>query len=139
MPGCWICTPIRPLDTIALNGRRRKRRRNRHREEHLLQGGMGSNVARVIAGSWPVPMRFVALPIPTSSRRTHGLLEKYHLTAVISSRLRAMPSPPSDSPQGEEECPYARSWRSALRRESDPRGVSGAGWIGSGLSPRWPG
>ena len=31
-------------------------------EEHLLHGGMGSNVARVVAAApFPVPMRFVGL------------------------------------------------------------------------------
>jgi transketolase len=51
-------------------------------EEHLLQGGMGSNVARVIAESYPVPMRFVGLADTyVESGDPWDLLKKYHLTA----------------------------------------------------------
>ncbi len=52
-------------------------------EEHLLQGGMGSNVARVVAESHPVPMRFVGLADTyVESGDPWELLEKYHLTAA---------------------------------------------------------
>jgi transketolase len=51
-------------------------------EEHLLQGGMGSNVARVIAESCPVPMRFVGLADTyAESADPEDLLVKYHMTA----------------------------------------------------------
>jgi len=51
-------------------------------EEHLLQGGMGSNLARVIAESYPVPMRFVGLADTyVESGDPWDLLKKYHLTA----------------------------------------------------------
>jgi transketolase len=52
-------------------------------EEHLLQGGIGSNIARVVAESHPVPMRFVGLADTyAESADPWDLLEKYHLTAV---------------------------------------------------------
>ena len=74
---------IRPLDTIALTAAARETGAIVTAEEHLLQGGMGSNVARVIAGSWPVPMRFVGLADTyVESADPWDLLEKYHLTAV---------------------------------------------------------
>jgi transketolase len=73
---------IRPLDTIALTAAARETGAIVTAEEHLLQGGMGSNVARVIAGSWPVPMRFVGLADTyVESADPWDLLEKYHLTA----------------------------------------------------------
>jgi transketolase len=74
---------IRPLDTIALTAAARETGAIVTAEEHLLHGGMGSNVARVIAGSWPVPMRFVGLADTyVESADPWDLLEKYHLTAV---------------------------------------------------------
>jgi transketolase len=51
-------------------------------EEHLLQGGVGSNVARIVAESHPVPMRFVGLEdVYVESADPNDLLIKYHLTA----------------------------------------------------------
>jgi len=51
-------------------------------EEHLLYGGMGSNIARVVASSRPVPMRFVGLADTyVESAAPEDLLMKYHLTA----------------------------------------------------------
>jgi transketolase len=43
---------------------------------------MGSNVARLVAETEPVPMRFVGLAdIYTESADPDDLLKKYHLTA----------------------------------------------------------
>jgi transketolase len=51
-------------------------------EEHLLQGGMGSNIARMVAEAHPIPMRFVGLADTyVESADPYELLEKYHLTA----------------------------------------------------------
>jgi len=51
-------------------------------EEHLLTGGMGSNVARVVAQNYPVPMRFVGLADTyVESAAPEDLLRKYHLTS----------------------------------------------------------
>jgi transketolase len=56
-------------------------------EEHLLTGGMGSNIARVVATHKPVPMRFVGLADTyTDSGDPDDLLRKYHLTAVDIAR-----------------------------------------------------
>jgi len=51
-------------------------------EEHLLTGGMGSNIARIVASHYPVPMRFVGLADTyCESAEPDDLLVKYHLTA----------------------------------------------------------
>ena len=51
-------------------------------EEHLLTGGMGSNIARIVAENHPVPMRFVGLADTyVESAAPEDLLVKYHLTA----------------------------------------------------------
>jgi transketolase len=56
-------------------------------EEHLLTGGMGSNIARVVATHHPVPMRFVGLADTyTDSGDPDDLLRKYHLTAADIAR-----------------------------------------------------
>jgi transketolase len=47
-----------------------------------LQGGMGSNVARIVASTHPVPMRFVGLDDTyTDSGEPEELLAKYGMTA----------------------------------------------------------
>jgi transketolase len=74
---------IRPLDVETLVAAARETGAVVTAEEHLLTGGMGSNVARVIAGHWPVPMRFVGLADTyTDSGDPDDLLRKYHLTAA---------------------------------------------------------
>lgn len=51
-------------------------------EEHLLTGGMGSNIARVVAERCPVPIRFVGLADTyVESADPADLLTKYHLTS----------------------------------------------------------
>lgn len=51
-------------------------------EEHLLTGGMGSNIARIVAENHPVPMRFVGLADTyVESAAPEDLLVKYHLTS----------------------------------------------------------
>jgi len=51
-------------------------------EEHQLNGGLGSIVARVVAASCPVPMEFVAVKdVFGQSGKPDELLEKYGLTA----------------------------------------------------------
>jgi transketolase len=73
---------IRPLDTAALIAAARETGAIVTAEEHLLQGGMGSNIARVVAQHYPVPMRFVGLAdIYVESAEPDDLLRKYHLTA----------------------------------------------------------
>jgi transketolase len=74
---------IRPLDQEAIIAAARETGAIVTAEEHLLQGGMGSNVARLVAESHPVPMRFIGLgdTFPDSAD-PDDLLKKYHLTTV---------------------------------------------------------
>ena len=73
---------IRPLDKGAISAAARETGAIVTAEEHLLQGGMGSNVARLVAETEPVPMRFVGLAdIYPESADPDDLLKKYHLTA----------------------------------------------------------
>ena len=73
---------IRPLDREALLTAARETGAIVTAEEHLLHGGMGSNVARVVSEGYPVPMRFVGLADTyVDSGDPYELLEKYHLTA----------------------------------------------------------
>jgi transketolase len=82
---------IRPMDRASLLAAARETGAIVTAEEHLLQGGMGSNVARVVTESFPVPMRFVGLADTyVESADPWELLEKYHLTAAdIAAAARA--------------------------------------------------
>lgn len=74
---------IRPMDRESIVAAARETGAIVTAEEHLLQSGMGSNVARVVAEARPVPMRFVGLADTyTDSGDPDALLEKYSLTAV---------------------------------------------------------
>lgn len=73
---------IRPLDKTAIRAAARETGAIVCAEEHLLQGGMGSNVSRLVAEYHPVPMRFIGLAdVYAESADPDDLLEKYHLTA----------------------------------------------------------
>ena len=73
---------IRPMDKDAIVAAARETGAIVTAEEHLLHGGMGSNVARVVAEHCPVPMRFVGLADTyTDSGDPDDLLNKYGLTA----------------------------------------------------------
>jgi transketolase len=51
-------------------------------EEHLLDGGLGSQVARAVGKSRPVPMEFVGIDNTyAESAAPDQLMEKYGLTA----------------------------------------------------------
>ena len=72
---------IRPLDTETISAAARETGAIVTAEEHLLQGGMGSNVARLVAGTHPVPMRFIGLEdVYVESAAPDDLLKKYKLT-----------------------------------------------------------
>lgn len=74
---------LRPLDREALAAAARQTGAIVVAEEHLLHGGVGSNVARLVAEHCPVPMRFVGLADTyVESADPWELLEKYHLTAA---------------------------------------------------------
>jgi transketolase len=73
---------IRPLDEETVTTAARDTGAIVVAEEHLLQGGVGSNVARTVAQTHPVPMRFVGLDdVYVESADPADLLRKYHLTA----------------------------------------------------------
>lgn len=73
---------LRPLDEAAIVAAARETGAIVCAEEHLLTGGMGSNIARIVAGHAPVPMRFIGLmDVYVESADPHDLLVKYHLTA----------------------------------------------------------
>jgi transketolase len=62
-------------------------------EEHLLDGGLGSQVARAAAGIAPVPMEFVGIENTYAESATpEQLLEKYGLTAtnIVAAARRAI-------------------------------------------------
>jgi len=72
---------IRPMDRDAIVAAAEETGAIVVAEEHLLHGGVGSNVARVVAENYPVPMRFVGLEDTyTDSADPADLLVKYHLT-----------------------------------------------------------
>lgn len=83
---------IRPLDEEALVKAAKETGAVVVAEEHLLQGGVGSNVARIIAANQPVPMRFVGLDdVYVESADPADLLKKYHLTwEDIAAAARAV-------------------------------------------------
>jgi transketolase len=73
---------IRPMDIASIAAAAKETGAIVCAEEHLLQGGMGSNVARIVAEEHPVPMRFVGLEDTyVESGDPWDLLKKYHLTA----------------------------------------------------------
>jgi transketolase len=71
---------IRPLDVETIAAAARETGAVVCAEEHLLHGGMGGNVARIVAEQHPVPMRFVGLrDVYVESGDPWDLLEKYNL------------------------------------------------------------
>lgn len=81
---------IRPMDVETIATAARETGAIVSAEEHLLQGGMGSNIARIVTATHPVPMRFVGLADTyTDSGDPSSLLEKHGLTAqdiVVAAR-----------------------------------------------------
>jgi transketolase len=72
---------IRPMDVETITAAARETGAIVTAEEHLLQGGMGSNIARIVAAHQPVPMRFVGLDDTyVESAEPEALLKKYHMT-----------------------------------------------------------
>jgi transketolase len=84
---------VRPIDEAAIFAAARETGAIVTAEEHLLTGGMGSNVARVVVAQHPVPMRFVGLADTyTDSGEPEDLLEKYGLTShdIYRAAVKAM-------------------------------------------------
>lgn len=73
---------IRPLDVEAIVTAAKETGAMVSAEEHLLHGGVGSNIARILAEKQPIPMRFVGLADTyVESADPDDLLAKYHMTA----------------------------------------------------------
>ncbi len=73
---------VKPLDHDALLSAAEQTGALVVAEEHLAHGGLGSVVAMAVAGSRPVPIRYVNLGDTYGESGTpEGLLEKYGLTA----------------------------------------------------------
>lgn len=74
---------IKPIDEAAIQRAAQETGAIVTAEEHLLDGGLGSIVARVVAEQHPVPMAFVAIrDTYAESGKGDELLEKYGLTAA---------------------------------------------------------
>lgn len=73
---------IKPLDDDAVALAARECGAIVTAEEHLLNGGLGAQVAKSVAGSQPVPMEFVGIQNTYAESGTPDqLMEKYGLTA----------------------------------------------------------
>ncbi len=71
---------IKPLDREAIEHAARETGAIVTAEEHLLAGGLGSGVARVVAERHPVPVEFVGIHDRyAESGKPQELLEKYGL------------------------------------------------------------
>lgn len=74
---------IKPIDEAAIQRAATETGAIVTAEEHLLEGGLGSVVARVVAERQPVPMTFVAVRNTyAESGKDDELLEKYGLTTA---------------------------------------------------------
>ncbi len=74
---------VKPIDEAAIIKAARETGAIVTAEEHQLNGGLGSIVARVVAAHQPVPMEFVAVQdVFGQSGKPEELLEKYGLTAA---------------------------------------------------------
>lgn len=72
---------IKPIDEAAIRQAATETGAIVTAEEHLLEGGLGAAVARVVVEQQPVPMAMVGLRNQyAESGPPEGLLEKYHLT-----------------------------------------------------------
>lgn len=73
---------IRPLDQDTIVAAARETGAIVCAEEHLLHGGMGANVSRLVSMNHPVPMRFVGLRDSyVESGDPWDLVKKYNLTS----------------------------------------------------------
>jgi len=73
---------LKPIDEAAITQAAAETGAIVTAEEHLEHGGLGSNVARVVARHKPVPMEFVAIKDTyAKSGKPAELLERYGLTA----------------------------------------------------------
>ncbi len=84
---------IKPLDEAAIAQAARECGAMVTAEEHLLDGGLGSQVARAVAQHHPVPMEFVGIHNTYAESATPDqLMEKYGLTTpyIVSAVKRVV-------------------------------------------------
>ena len=84
---------LKPLDEAAVARAARECGAIVTAEEHVLEGGLGSLVAKAVALSTPVPMEFVGIQNTfAESGAPDQLMEKYGLTAsnVVSAVKRVL-------------------------------------------------
>lgn len=84
---------IKPLDAAAIERAAAETGAIVTAEEHLLQGGLGAGVARIVAERHPVPMGFVGLDDTYARSGTpQELLETYGLTpaAIVDAATQAV-------------------------------------------------
>ena len=83
---------IKPIDEAAIAQAAKECGAIVSAEEHLLDGGLGSQVARAVAKTHPVPMEFVGVRNTYAESATpEQLMEKYELTApFIANAVRAV-------------------------------------------------
>jgi transketolase len=73
---------LKPLDETAIATAARECGALVSAEEHVLEGGLGSQVARAVAAMHPVPMEFVGVQNTYAESATpEQLMEKHGLTA----------------------------------------------------------
>ena len=70
---------IKPLDEDAIEKAARETQGIVTAEEHLLEGGLGSAVARAVVARHPAPMAFVGVNRYAESGEPQELLTKYGL------------------------------------------------------------
>jgi len=81
--GCRVLnmSTLKPIDTDAILRAARNTGAIVTAEEHLLQGGLGSAVAQVVAEEYPVPMALIAIrDLYSKSARPDELLQQHGLT-----------------------------------------------------------
>jgi transketolase len=84
---------LKPIDEQAIATAARECGALVTAEEHVLEGGLGSLVARVVAQTQPVPMEFVGIKNTYAESATPDqLMEKYGLTApyIVAAANRAV-------------------------------------------------
>ena len=84
---------IKPIDEAAVASAARECGAIVTAEEHLLDGGLGAQVARAVGASHPVPMEFVGIQNTYAESGTpEQLMEKYGLTTphIVSAVKRVL-------------------------------------------------
>ena len=83
---------IKPVDEAAIAQAAKECGAIVTAEEHLLDGGLGSQIARAVTKSYPVPMEFVGIQNTYAESATPDqLMEKYGLTApFIAEAVRSV-------------------------------------------------